>query len=47
MGGMTMVNPEYLLPLFETEAGHILLVMSVFWMGTGILVMRKMINFDF
>jgi tight adherence protein B len=47
MGGITLVNPEYLLPLFETEAGHIMLVGSTLWMVTGILVMRKMINFDF
>jgi tight adherence protein B len=47
MGGITLVNPEYLLPLFETEAGHIMLVGSALWMVTGILVMRKMINFDF
>jgi Flp pilus assembly protein TadB len=25
MGGITLVNPEYLLPLFETETGHIML----------------------
>jgi tight adherence protein B len=47
MGGITLVNPEYLLPLFETEIGHVLLVVSGLWMLTGILVMRKMINFDF
>jgi tight adherence protein B len=47
MGGITLVNPEYLLPLFETEAGHIMLAGSALWMTTGILVMRKMINFDF
>jgi tight adherence protein B len=32
MGGITLVNPEYLLPLFETEAGHIMLAGSAIWM---------------
>jgi tight adherence protein B len=47
MGGILLVSPNYLNPLFETEIGHILLVVSGLWMLTGILVMRKMINFDF
>ena len=33
--------------LFTEQAGHLVLVCSVLWMGMGILVMRKMINFDF
>ncbi|MFW6028522.1 MAG: type II secretion system F family protein [bacterium] len=47
MGGVLLVSPNYLNPLFETEIGHILLVVSALWMLTGVLVMRKMINFDF
>jgi tight adherence protein B len=47
MGAITLLNPEYLTPLFTTEAGHLLLAGSGLWMLTGILVMRKMINFDF
>jgi tight adherence protein B len=47
MGAMTVLNPEYLNPLFDTSLGHIMLVGSAVWMLTGCLVMRKMINFDF
>jgi tight adherence protein B len=47
MGGLLLVNPDYLNPLFETTLGHIMLIGSALWMLTGILVMRKMINFDF
>jgi tight adherence protein B len=42
-----LVNPKYVMPLFEDELGHIMLIGSGLWMLTGILVMRKMINFDF
>jgi tight adherence protein B len=33
-------------PLFETTAGNVMLVGCGTWMMTGVLVMRKMINFD-
>ncbi len=44
-GGMMMLNPEYLNPLFETETGNLVSYVALGWMTTGILVMRKMINF--
>ena len=47
MAGLMLVNPDYLSPLFEEELGHIMLAGSGLWMLTGVLVMRKMINFDF
>lgn len=46
MGALTVLNPEYLNPLFYTSAGNILLVGSAAWMTMGVLVMRKMINFE-
>jgi tight adherence protein B len=46
MAGLTFMNPGYLSPMFNTDIGNILLAVSAFWMGTGILVMRKMINVD-
>lgn len=39
--------PGYIMPLFSTHAGNLMLVFSGIWMLTGILVMRKMINFKF
>jgi len=47
MGALTVLNPEYITPLFATKLGNILLAGSGLWMLTGCLVMRKMINFDF
>ncbi len=40
-------SPDYILLLFQTTTGNIVLVISGFWMLMGILVMRKMINFDY
>jgi tight adherence protein B len=47
MGAMMVLNPEYLNPLFDTKIGNIMLAGSAMWMGMGVLVMRKMINFDY
>lgn len=45
-GGMTVLNPEHLNPLWETDVGNLTVLAAGLWMGTGVLVMRKMINFD-
>lgn len=42
-----MTSPDYMITLFTSEPGHIMLGLSAVWMSTGILVMRKMINFNF
>lgn len=44
-GGMMVLNPEYLSPLFDTNKGNLMLGVSGAWMTIGILIMRKMINF--
>ncbi len=46
-GAMMVLNPTYLNPLFETKLGNVMLLGSGLWMTCGVLVMRKMINFDF
>ncbi len=46
IGIMTLTNPGYLDPMFVTPLGKTLLVGSGIWMLMGILVMRKMINFE-
>lgn len=46
MGALTVLNPEYLNPLFYTNVGNIMLGTCAAWMTTGVLVMRKMINFE-
>jgi tight adherence protein B len=46
MGMLTVLNPKYLRPLMDTNTGHILIICSGLWMLTGVLVMKKMINFQ-
>ena len=39
-------SPSYLMPLFVTSVGHLILGCSAVWMSIGIFVMRKMMNFE-
>ncbi len=39
-------SPNYIMPLFTTSTGHIILGVSGLWMSMGIFVMRQMINFE-
>ncbi|MCA8901588.1 MAG: type II secretion system F family protein [Hyphomonas sp.] len=39
-------TPDYILELFRNETGHVCLAAGAVLMTTGILTMRKMINFD-
>ncbi len=41
-----MTTPDYIMELFLTETGHVILVLAAVMMGLGITVMRNMINFD-
>jgi tight adherence protein B len=40
-------SPDYIALLFTTLVGNVVLVCCGLWMLFGILVMRKMINFDY
>jgi len=47
---MTLVyitSPHYIMLLFTEPLGHLMLAGSAVWMAMGVLVMKKMINFDF
>lgn len=49
-GVMTMTymsTPDYIEPLFTTFTGNLFIGAGLAWMGIGILVMRKMINFKY
>lgn len=46
IGILAFVNPEYIMPLFKTEMGNMMLAAAGGWMFVGVLVMRKMIQFD-
>ena len=39
--------PDYISLLFTTFIGKMVLAAAAVWMGFGVLMMRKMINFDF
>jgi tight adherence protein B len=39
-------SPGYIMPLFTTSIGNIIIGISLFWMSIGVLIMRKMINFE-
>ena len=39
-------SPNYIMPLFTTSSGHMILAFSAVWMSIGIFVMRKMMNFE-
>ncbi len=43
---VSVTSPNYLVPLFTTSTGHIILGCSAIWMSVGIFVMRNMINFE-
>jgi tight adherence protein B len=45
MGIVYLTTPAYISKLFTEKAGNLMLAGCVFWMGMGIMVMRKMINF--
>ncbi len=47
---MTLVyltSPQYISLLFTTSIGNMMLAASAVWMAMGVMVMKKMINFDF
>jgi tight adherence protein B len=39
-------SPNYIMPLFTTSTGNLILGVSGVWMSIGIFVMRKMMNFE-
>ncbi|MBI3435077.1 MAG: type II secretion system F family protein [Proteobacteria bacterium] len=47
MGLVYISSPDYIMLLFSHSLGHLMLAGSAVWMMMGVLVMRKMINFDF
>ena len=47
IGLIWFTTPDYISLLFTHPTGRVVVAISLCWMGMGILVMRKMINFDF
>ncbi len=46
IGAIHFMTPNYLMPMFNTTLGNIWLAGAGLWMLTGMLVMKKMINFE-
>jgi tight adherence protein B len=42
-----ITTPDYIALLWTHPTGQFMLVACLAWMGCGIMVMKKMINFDF
>jgi tight adherence protein B len=42
-----MTTPAYIMSLFTTDLGHLLLLIAAGLMAAGIYIMRSMINFNF
>jgi tight adherence protein B len=42
-----ITSPQYIELLWTTSTGRMMLIGCAVWMSMGVLVMRKMINFDF
>jgi tight adherence protein B len=42
-----MTTPAYIMSLFTTDLGHLILLIAAGLMGAGIYIMRSMINFNF
>lgn len=46
MGGVSVISPDFLQPLFQTGTGNIILGLCAAWMSLGFLVMRSMMKVD-
>lgn len=40
-------SPKYISLLWETQHGRVVAAIAIFWMSIGVVMMKKMINFDF
>ena len=43
--GLYFINTDYMILLFTTQTGKMLVAGSIFWMCVGVLIMKQMINF--
>lgn len=41
-----VMTPNYIMPLFTTSSGHMLLAIAAVWMSIGIFMMKKMMDFE-
>jgi len=46
-GLLYLSSPKYISLLWTTQHGRIVAAIAIFWMSIGVVMMKKMINFDF
>src|SRR5271155_5174116 len=46
-GLLYLSSPKYISLLWETQHGRIIAAIAIFWMSIGVVMMKKMISFDF
>jgi tight adherence protein B len=44
-GTLTLINPEYMAPLYDTQAGHMLVAGGLVMMALGSLILKKIVSF--
>jgi len=42
---LTLLNPDYMSPLYATSTGHMLIMLGLVMMGIGTLFLRKIVSF--
>jgi tight adherence protein B len=48
VGGLVyLTSPKYMELLWTTQTGQFVIAGSALWMGVGVIVMKKMVSFDF
>jgi tight adherence protein B len=45
LGSITLVNSEYMAPLYESHTGHMLLIVMLVMMAFGSLILKKIVSF--
>jgi tight adherence protein B len=44
-GALTLLNPGYMAPLFQTSSGHKMIILSLVMMGIGSVLLKKIVSF--
>jgi tight adherence protein B len=44
-GALSLINPDYMSPLWNTTSGHKLIIVALLMMAIGTLFLRKIVSF--
>ena len=44
-GAMTLLNSDYMKPLYDTSSGHVMIVLALSMMAVGSLILKKIVSF--